>query len=87
MSSARSSKNWPGSTSPSRPCSIIRKNGSVQRVLDVRNTCIHGHVYFDWDPAVGFAGYEERMRSYVEANQEMGRLHVQTPKPHGVTQE
>jgi 2-polyprenyl-6-methoxyphenol hydroxylase-like FAD-dependent oxidoreductase len=31
----------------------------------------------DWNPAAGFAGYEERMRDYVEANQEMGRLHVQ----------
>jgi len=31
----------------------------------------------DWDPAAGFAGYQERMRSYVEANQEIGRLHVQ----------
>jgi 2-polyprenyl-6-methoxyphenol hydroxylase-like FAD-dependent oxidoreductase len=31
----------------------------------------------DWDPEAGFAGYQERMRSYVEANQEMGRLHVQ----------
>jgi 2-polyprenyl-6-methoxyphenol hydroxylase-like FAD-dependent oxidoreductase len=31
----------------------------------------------DWDPDTGFAGYEERMRSYVEANQEIGRLHVQ----------
>jgi 2-polyprenyl-6-methoxyphenol hydroxylase-like FAD-dependent oxidoreductase len=31
----------------------------------------------DWDPGAGFAGYEERMRSYVEANQEIGRLHVQ----------
>ena len=31
-----------------------------------------------WDPAVGFAGYERRMRAYVEANQEIGRLHVQT---------
>ena len=30
-----------------------------------------------WDPAAGFAGYEERMRSYVEANQEIGRMHVQ----------
>ncbi|MEV5888045.1 FAD-dependent monooxygenase [Nonomuraea fuscirosea] len=29
-----------------------------------------------WDPEAGFAGYEARMRSYVEANQEMGRLHV-----------
>ena len=30
-----------------------------------------------WDPAVGFARYEERMRDYVAANQEIGRLHVQ----------
>ena len=29
-----------------------------------------------WDPEAGFAGYEERMRDYVEANQEIGRLHV-----------
>ncbi len=29
-----------------------------------------------WDPGAGFAGYQERMRSYVEANQEIGRLHV-----------
>ncbi len=29
-----------------------------------------------WDPEVGFAAYEQRMRGYVEANQEMGRLHV-----------
>src|SRR5689334_19639951 len=37
-----------------------------------------------WDPAVGFARYEERMRSYVEANQEIGRLHVhsrEAPEP------
>jgi 2-polyprenyl-6-methoxyphenol hydroxylase-like FAD-dependent oxidoreductase len=31
-----------------------------------------------WDPAAGFAGYERRMRSFVEANQEIGRLHVQS---------
>lgn len=30
----------------------------------------------DWEPAVGFARYEERMRPYVEANQEIGRMHV-----------
>jgi 2-polyprenyl-6-methoxyphenol hydroxylase-like FAD-dependent oxidoreductase len=30
----------------------------------------------DWDPEAGFAGYETRMRSYVEANQEIGRMHV-----------
>ena len=29
-----------------------------------------------WDPEAGFAGYEERMRSFVEANQEIGRMHV-----------
>src|SRR5580704_946537 len=28
MSSARRSKKWPGPASPSRPCSMIRKNGS-----------------------------------------------------------
>lgn len=31
-----------------------------------------------WDPAVGFAAYERQMRSFVEANQEIGRLHVQS---------
>ncbi|PRY41253.1 2-polyprenyl-6-methoxyphenol hydroxylase-like FAD-dependent oxidoreductase [Umezawaea tangerina] len=31
-----------------------------------------------WDPEVGFARYEERMRSYVEANQEIGRLNART---------
>ncbi|WIM93311.1 FAD-dependent monooxygenase [Actinoplanes oblitus] len=37
-----------------------------------------------WDPAAGFAGYERRMRPFVEANQEIGRLHVQSraiPEP------
>jgi 2-polyprenyl-6-methoxyphenol hydroxylase-like FAD-dependent oxidoreductase len=37
-----------------------------------------------WDPAVGFAGYEGRMRSFVEANQEIGRMHVHSrdvPEP------
>src|SRR4051812_28437614 len=29
-----------------------------------------------WDPAVGFAAYERRMRPFVEANQEIGRMHV-----------
>jgi 2-polyprenyl-6-methoxyphenol hydroxylase-like FAD-dependent oxidoreductase len=31
-----------------------------------------------WDPDAGFAGYEARMRSFVEANQEIGRMHVQS---------
>jgi 2-polyprenyl-6-methoxyphenol hydroxylase-like FAD-dependent oxidoreductase len=31
-----------------------------------------------WDPKAGFAGYEERMRSYVDANQDIGRMHVQS---------
>jgi 2-polyprenyl-6-methoxyphenol hydroxylase-like FAD-dependent oxidoreductase len=31
-----------------------------------------------WDPQAGFAGYEERMRSFVEANQEIGRLHARS---------
>jgi 2-polyprenyl-6-methoxyphenol hydroxylase-like FAD-dependent oxidoreductase len=30
-----------------------------------------------WDPAAGFAAYERRMRSCVEANQQLGRMHVQ----------
>jgi 2-polyprenyl-6-methoxyphenol hydroxylase-like FAD-dependent oxidoreductase len=30
-----------------------------------------------WDPEAGFAGYQERMRDYVEANQEIGRMHVE----------
>jgi 2-polyprenyl-6-methoxyphenol hydroxylase-like FAD-dependent oxidoreductase len=34
-----------------------------------------------WDPEAGFAGYQERMRDYVEANQEIGRLHVQMLLP------
>ncbi|WP_410635203.1 FAD-dependent monooxygenase [Amycolatopsis sp. cmx-4-83] len=29
-----------------------------------------------WDPAAGFARYEELMRPFVEANQEIGRLHA-----------
>ncbi|KOV85259.1 FAD-dependent monooxygenase [Nocardia sp. NRRL S-836] len=35
----------------------------------------------DWDPEAGFAGYEARMRSFVEANQEIGRLHVHSLLP------
>ncbi|MFB9687387.1 FAD-dependent monooxygenase [Amycolatopsis plumensis] len=31
-----------------------------------------------WDPEAGFAAYETLMRPYVEANQEIGRLHVQS---------
>jgi 2-polyprenyl-6-methoxyphenol hydroxylase-like FAD-dependent oxidoreductase len=30
----------------------------------------------DWDPKAGFARYEQRMRTYVEDNQEIGRMHV-----------
>ncbi|MGC7102412.1 FAD-dependent monooxygenase [Amycolatopsis lurida] len=30
----------------------------------------------EWEPGAGFAGYEARMRSFVEANQEVGRVHV-----------
>lgn len=29
-----------------------------------------------WDPEAGFARYQERMRACVEANQELGRMHV-----------
>jgi 2-polyprenyl-6-methoxyphenol hydroxylase-like FAD-dependent oxidoreductase len=38
----------------------------------------------DWDPGAAFAAYEARMRPFVEANQEIGRLHVQSlsaPEP------
>jgi 2-polyprenyl-6-methoxyphenol hydroxylase-like FAD-dependent oxidoreductase len=31
-----------------------------------------------WNPEAGFAGYERRMRSFVEANQEIGRLHARS---------
>jgi 2-polyprenyl-6-methoxyphenol hydroxylase-like FAD-dependent oxidoreductase len=31
-----------------------------------------------WDPEAGFAAYERRMRPFVEANQEIGRLHVRS---------
>ncbi|MEU2043448.1 FAD-dependent monooxygenase [Nocardia niwae] len=31
-----------------------------------------------WDAEAGFAGYERRMRSFVEANQEIGRLHARS---------
>src|SRR6476659_9369227 len=31
-----------------------------------------------WDPEAGFAGYEGRIRSFVEANQEIGRLHARS---------
>ena len=34
-----------------------------------------------WDPAAGFAAYEARMRPFVEANQEIGRLHVASRAP------
>lgn len=34
-----------------------------------------------WNPEAGFAGYEARMRSYVEDNQEIGRMHVQSLAP------
>jgi 2-polyprenyl-6-methoxyphenol hydroxylase-like FAD-dependent oxidoreductase len=32
----------------------------------------------EWDPEAGFAGYEARMRSFVEANQEIGRLNARS---------
>ena len=31
-----------------------------------------------WDPDAGFAAYEAQMRPFVEANQEIGRMHVQS---------
>ncbi|WP_378740938.1 FAD-dependent monooxygenase [Nocardia brasiliensis] len=40
----------------------------------------------EWDPEVAFAAYERRMRPFVEANQEIGRLHARSltlPAPEG----
>ena len=37
-----------------------------------------------WDAEAGFAAFDGRMRSFVEANQEIGRMHVQSldaPEP------
>ncbi|MET9230374.1 FAD-dependent monooxygenase [Lentzea sp. NPDC003310] len=34
-----------------------------------------------WDPEAGFAGFEARMRPFVEANQEIGRMHVHSLLP------
>jgi len=31
-----------------------------------------------WEPAAAFAAYEQRMRPFVEANQEIGRLHARS---------
>ena len=31
-----------------------------------------------WDAEAGFAGYERRMRAFVEANQEIGRMHARS---------
>jgi 2-polyprenyl-6-methoxyphenol hydroxylase-like FAD-dependent oxidoreductase len=31
-----------------------------------------------WNPEAGFAAYERQMRPFVEANQEIGRMHVQS---------
>ncbi|WP_174567849.1 FAD-dependent monooxygenase [Amycolatopsis orientalis] len=41
----------------------------------------------DWDPKAGFDGYESRMRPFVEANQEIGRMHVQVLNPSGADAE
>jgi 2-polyprenyl-6-methoxyphenol hydroxylase-like FAD-dependent oxidoreductase len=38
-----------------------------------------------WDPAAGFARYQERMRDYVDANQEIGRMHVEMLTAPGST--
>ncbi|WP_133828092.1 FAD-dependent monooxygenase [Actinomycetospora succinea] len=35
----------------------------------------------DWDPKVGFAAYEDRMRSFVEANQTIGRWNAESRIP------
>ena len=40
-----------------------------------------------WDPEAGFATYERRMRSFVEANQEIGRLHSRSRDVPGLDAE
>ncbi|MEU4253362.1 FAD-dependent monooxygenase [Amycolatopsis sp. NPDC026612] len=40
-----------------------------------------------WDPAAGFTAYEARMRSFVEANQEIGRLHAHSRDVGGLDAE
>ncbi|MEV4642956.1 FAD-dependent monooxygenase [Actinoplanes sp. NPDC049548] len=40
-----------------------------------------------WDPQAGFAAFEQRMRSFVEANQEIGRMHVQSLNASGADAE
>lgn len=37
----------------------------------------------DWDPKAAFTAYETRMRPFVEANQEIGRLHTRSLDPTG----
>jgi 2-polyprenyl-6-methoxyphenol hydroxylase-like FAD-dependent oxidoreductase len=37
----------------------------------------------DWDPEPAFAAYEQRMRPFVEANQEIGRMHVESLEATG----
>jgi 2-polyprenyl-6-methoxyphenol hydroxylase-like FAD-dependent oxidoreductase len=37
----------------------------------------------EWDPDTGFARYEARMRSFVEANQEIGRLNARSREVPG----
>jgi 2-polyprenyl-6-methoxyphenol hydroxylase-like FAD-dependent oxidoreductase len=36
-----------------------------------------------WNPEAGFAAFEGRMRAFVEANQEIGRMHVQSLEAPG----
>jgi 2-polyprenyl-6-methoxyphenol hydroxylase-like FAD-dependent oxidoreductase len=36
-----------------------------------------------WDPEAGFAAFDRRMRPFVEANQEIGRMHVQSLEAPG----
>ncbi|MFJ6392258.1 FAD-dependent monooxygenase [Streptomyces sp. NPDC091972] len=40
-----------------------------------------------WDPDTGFARYEARMRSFVEANQEIGRLNARSREVPGLDAE
>jgi 2-polyprenyl-6-methoxyphenol hydroxylase-like FAD-dependent oxidoreductase len=40
-----------------------------------------------WDPKAGFAAYERQMRPFVDANQEIGRMHAHSVATPGTDAE
>ena len=56
--------------------------GRLARTSWIFAICSASGAALDWAvaraAAAGFAGYEQRMRDYVEANQDIGRMHVQS---------